>query len=738
MSSTPSVPKGTARRTRQEQLAAYFMTTQTYTSTQSIYQRFYQDAPTQDAARRAFARDRKSLETLGFSFEMMPKKDDPSMYYVRAAEEKSFFTYSLTPLQAKFLSTLCRPLLHEESFLWAEDLRYALFKLAGASQEILLALKQSDVMQMNTPNSSTSQGSHTLLATQLAHLTSKEILAQICSAQENNKLVQADYCTADGTINCYTFLPVGVFSRYAQTYVVAQKYSSDVISTYKSAAKLPQDTPFDVRVFRLDRFRKLTETHTYATKDTSIHVEDFRVLPTQIGVESIPAQLFIPKQTKIELMRTAPHTIHEECFTENTNSLKDTHPYVWTTTFHNLDTGILWCIEEHIIPKEPNTIVDAWECALAQIKKTLLARLAETTTSNTSCVAYPKDEKTPSHQIPQPLFAKNSSKGRPSSTTTTRRVITLLSLLKHQGDTISAQEIETMFSCSAQEAQNYLWELLLLSDISHDFYVPLSLTDDDLLRNENEHDTEHIAAVSLQTLSGARHNVYGKTLQLTLAEVRALTHALKLIGISDVQDMANIFSSHKSPAQETKNARTTNNHKASTSALSHTLATIARAITAHQCIQFLYNSRNTQTSTPRVVLPASTFYHNQRWYMSAFDTGAHMWKTYIAANMYDVKIRAEKVGRDVIDTPSPTAPNEMSMSVYDTRVLSDLWWPQETSATKTGDEITLCVRGFDPAWLDRRLIAYAYALNPHDIKVTQRLIRAVDEMYKKHAHVKGI
>lgn len=732
-----STSKSTVRTLRHEQLAAYFMTTQHYTSTQEIYQRFYKDVPTLDAARRSFARDRKSLEALGFSFEMTSDEDDPTLFNVRVREEKSFFTYRLSSLQTKFLSALCKPLLHEESFLWAEDLRYALFKLSGTSQEVLLALKSDGVSQTSENHSEVSSCSNNLLTTQLTHLTSKDMLSRICKAQEQSTLIHARYCTADDKVCTYLFLPIGIFSRYAQTYVVAQKYSLGYIKIYKKSSQLPQETPFDVRVFRLDRFIDIQEVQLYATKSPHIHAEDFHVLPTHIGSENISAQFFVNTRTKKELIRANPQDANEAYFTQVASPLETTHPYLWTCVVHNLDAGMLWCIEEHIIPQGSDQVVEAWERALMQSRKVLCARFEahqRDGSLSTDC-RHTTDVCT---QDVQPLFPKRASKGRPSSLTTTRRVITLLSMLKNRGDTISSQEIETMFSCSPQEAQHYLWELLLLSDSSNDFYVPLALTDDDISSGDTLDEAEQISAVSLQISSWERQVVYGKTLQLTLAEVRALTHALKTIGISSAQDITRMLSPHQTPVGTLEHQDDKGGDGSASDVVAAALITITRAIIAHRCISFVYDASPSRSNGIRNVIPSSTFYHNQRWYMRAFDIVAQKWKTYIVANMNQIAIKKEKLNDGILSAPSHAHSNEMYIRVLDKRVLKDLWWPKETTATQDHNGITLCVRGFDPSWLDRRLIAYAHALSTQDTSVTRRLIALIDDMCMQRARIKGL
>ncbi len=741
-------------RTRLVELGYYFMNAQGAIPTADIYAKFYPNTPSLASCEKAFSRDRKALEEFGFSIEQI--KEGNNAYYWRVNQSKSFLSQTITALQAQYLITLLQPLVDDPSFARSADLHYALMRLASISTNAHQALaactptNNAADSKDNTSNMRTSNktGEQTLRARE-KQLINTHMLEVVTDAQRTKHLVDATYTTSDGTTKKYLLAVLGVFGVYSHLYVSAEKYNYPPNSTSSHNA-VPTGA---IRTFRLSRF---VSGHITTLRQAATNI------PNNRSSSKLPIHLGKPQQTVTLIVQPADferlHSyINNKDVTPITNNAKDTTPvaYRWHTTMRCTESTYRWLIEQSIIPLGPQHVRDAWYELLTHAENTIAQRnnagaykacmpqknhtdaiVGDQTQSQNTALTRAYDK------LQAPKLTRKYVP-RKSIEEETRIMLSLLSRLKHNGDSIQKDEIVAQYACTPQEAQTYLERLLELSNVTNDIYLPITYyeaakttqqsedgdTSNSTTNTPGTKDEENdiIEAVVLQNQTNDECIYAGKSLAFPVREIEALQEGFLTLGITSAQQAEDTQNAQDTTdAQDAKQAQyaktpfptCANNHI--TSPTTEALKTIAHAIVHRQALVFLYPTKNAGEKADRLVWPLCTTYANQTWYMHGWDMheGAH--KTYACSRMQQVHAQTA-AQPEIPQLPEDTT--EPVRCIVSKRLLDNLWWPQESIIEQESSaNVVLRITAFSSIWLTKRLVAYADEIIPLETTSTSNYI----------------
>lgn len=723
-------------RTRLVELGYYFMNAQGAIPTADIYAKFYPNTPSLASREKAFSRDRKALEEFGFSIEQI--KEGNSSYYWRVNQSKSFLSQTITALQAQYLITLLQPLVDDPSFARGADLHYALMRLASIStnahQALAACTPTNNAADSKDNTSNMRAGNKTgeqTLRTREKQLINTHMLEVVTDAQRTKHLVDATYTTSDGTTKKYLLAVLGVFGVYSHLYVSAEKYNYPPNNTSSHNA-IPTGA---IRTFRLSRF---VSGHITTLRQAATNI------PNNHSSSKLPIHLGKPQQKVTLIVQPADferlHSyINNKDVTPITNNAKDTTPvaYRWHTTMRCAESTYRWLIEQSIIPLEPQHVRDAWYELLTHAENTIAQRnnadaykacMLQKNHTDAIVGAQTQSQNTALTRAYDKLRAPKLTRKyvpRKSIEEETRIMLSLLSRLKHNGDSIQKDEIVAQYACTPQEAQTYLERLLELSNVTNDIYLPITYyeaakttqqsEDGDTsnsttnIPSSKDEENDIIEAVVLQNQTNDECIYAGKSLAFPVREIEALQEGFLTLGITNAKQ-----------AQDAQVPFPTcaNDHIASPTTAA--LKTIAHAIVHRQALVFLYPTKNAGAAADRLVWPLCTTYANQTWYMHGWDMheGAH--KTYACSRMQQVHTQTA-AQPEIPQLPEDTT--EPVRCIVSKRLLDNLWWPQESIIEQESSaNVVLRITAFSSIWLTKRLVAYADEIIPLETTSTSNYI----------------
>jgi len=732
-------------RTRLVELGYYFMNAQGAIPTADIYAKFYPNTPTLASCEKAFSRDRKALEEFGFSIEQI--KEGNSSYYWRVNQSKSFLSQTITALQAQYLITLLQPLVDDPSFARSADLHYALMRLASIStnahQALAACTPTNNAADSKDNTSNMRAGNKTgeqTFRTREKQLINTHMLEVVTDAQRTKHLVDATYTTSDGTTKKYLLAVLGVFGVYSHLYVSAEKYNYPPNNTSSHNA-IPTGA---IRTFRLSRF---VSGHITTLRQAATNI------PNNHSSSKLPIHLGKPQQKVTLIVQPADferlHSyINNKDVTPITNNAKDTTPvaYRWHTTMRCAESTYRWLIEQSIIPLEPRHVRDAWYELLTHAENTIAQRnnadaykacMLQKNHTDAIVGAQTQSQNTALTRAYDKLRAPKLTRKyvpRKSIEEETRIMLSLLSRLKHNGDSIQKDEIVAQYACTPQEAQTYLERLLELSNVTNDIYLPITYyeaakttqqsEDGDTsnsttnMPSSKDEENDIIEAVVLQNQTNDECIYAGKSLVFPVREIEALQEGFLTLGITNAKQAQDAQA-----AQDTTDAKTpfptcANDHIASPTTAA--LKTIAHAIVHRQALVFLYPTKNAGAAADRLVWPLCTTYANQTWYMHGWDMheGAH--KTYACSRMQQVHAQTA-AQPEIPQLPEDTT--EPVRCIVSKRLLDNLWWPQESIIEQESSaNVVLRITAFSSIWLTKRLVAYADEIVPLETTSTSNYI----------------
>lgn len=738
-------------RTRLVELGYYFMNAQGAIPTADIYAKFYPNTPSLMACEKAFSRDRKALEEFGFSIEQI--KEGNNAYYWRVNQSKSFLSQTITALQAQYLITLLQPLVDDPSFARSVDLHYALMRLASIStnahQALAACTPTNNATDSKDNTSNMRAGNKTgeqTLRTREKQLINTHMLEVVTDAQRTKHLVDATYTTSDGTTKKYLLAVLGVFGVYSHLYVSAEKYNYPPNNTSSHNA-IPTGA---IRTFRLSRF---VSGHITTLRQAATNI------PNNHSSSKLPIHLGKPQQKVTLIVQPADferlHSyINNKDVTPITNNAKDTTPvaYRWHTTMRCAESTYRWLIEQSIIPLEPRHVRDAWYDLLTHAENTIAQRnnadaykacMLQKNHTDAIVGAQTQSQNTALTRAYDKLRAPKLTRKyvpRKSIEEETRIMLSLLSRLKHNGDSIQKDEIVAQYACTPQEAQTYLERLLELSNVTNDIYLPITYyeaakttqqsEDGDTsnsttnMPSSKDEENDIIEAVVLQNQTNDECIYAGKSLVFPVREIEALQEGFLTLGITNAKQAQDAQAAQDTTdaqdAQDTKAPFPTCTNDQITSPITEALKTIAHAIVHRQALVFLYPTKNAGAAAERLVWPLCTTYANQTWYMHGWDMheGAH--KTYACSRMQQVHTQTA-AQPEIPQLPEDTT--EPVRCIVSKRLLDNLWWPQESIIEQESSaNVVLRVTAFSSIWLTKRLVAYADEIIPLETTSTSNYI----------------
>lgn len=280
-----------------------------------------------DAFRKAFARDRDLLAKCGIALVEVPTPNEPSSW--RADEETSFSPGAqLGDMDAMALEIACRPLLSDPSFPLASDLRFALAKIRRAFAEAL----------------ATSGGGQVGETRQLAAL--REGLS-------TGRCVSVAYERADHEVVERTIAPGGFFQVRGVLYLVADTVEP---APGERGPLSALSDPSTIRTYRVERFRTARVMALLAYQvDEGFSLDQWRRLPFQLGDAIGEARLLVADEREDEARRLS---LGHGSFSREDGGL------VWTVGYSDPAAVASWAVAHGMVPDGPEQVRRVWRQVL--------------------------------------------------------------------------------------------------------------------------------------------------------------------------------------------------------------------------------------------------------------------------------------------------------------------------------------------------------------------------------------
>ena len=258
-----------------------------------------------EAARKKLSRARDALESCGLTIGQT-RVNGAVAWYV---DERCYPSGDVLPTDTKLAGLLAAPLLEDEGFAHRGDLRFALLKLG--------------VSPKSAGTATTVEDNHVL-----------ETLRQCLGA---HRKVELDYEDASGKRTHRTVAPFGLFDLRGHTYLVC-----DGDGTM---------TPEGIRTLRCDRMSHARKTGDTYDIPADFDVNDYRLLPFQLGKPVAECTFRVPAGTSSQLVEI---TLGEGRIHESEGVTR------WEVEASDLDGAASWAIAHELVPESPAELVSGW------------------------------------------------------------------------------------------------------------------------------------------------------------------------------------------------------------------------------------------------------------------------------------------------------------------------------------------------------------------------------------------
>ena len=255
-----------------------------------------------EAARKKLSRARETLASCGLIVAQTQTEDgtawsvDPSCYPEGALE----------PNDASIVQLLTSPLLRDGSFPHRTNLRYALLKLGSA------------------PAGRAGE----------APLLDDHVLETVRACLGNHLMLELDYEDAHGQLSHRLVAPLGLFDFRDYTYLVC-------------SASGPKDGD-GIRTLRCDRMSHCRKTRKSFTPPADFDVNEYRLLPFQMGPTIARCTFSVPEGTAASLIET---TLGKGRLYKSGNQL------LWEVDVSSFDDAAAWAIAHGLSPEAPAELV---------------------------------------------------------------------------------------------------------------------------------------------------------------------------------------------------------------------------------------------------------------------------------------------------------------------------------------------------------------------------------------------
>ena len=303
---------------RVSEIVLFFTNHATPLTTTEIYSRFYPDRSI-EAADRAFRRDRKVLAQMGIQLKNRAETVSDEGIWELDRDRSLAGSSTISAREALTLDIICRQLVGDPSFPYADELAMALAKIDKSFDGMLPG---------HTPTQPSTTG----------------IRREICECLEQRCALTATYVDASGHKTNRMLAPYGIFSLHENTYVVAADLTSDGTLVSNGAA----------HTFRLDRFDSAKKA-LVKKKEISYEIpedfstDDFIRLPFQLGETICTATFSVPPERARDLKHDAAGK-----GTWSDDGLS------WSAPVSDVKVAARWAVGQGIRPVTPAVVVDAW------------------------------------------------------------------------------------------------------------------------------------------------------------------------------------------------------------------------------------------------------------------------------------------------------------------------------------------------------------------------------------------
>ena len=306
-----------ARAQRLISLALAFTNRTTPLTSEEVWDSIYPDT-SREAFSRVFRRDRKALAGVGVIIVSASGKGEGGEWVLDASRSLAG-TEALSARDALVLDVACGPLTADPSFPYADELAMALAKIDRSFE---WALPGGTAAPADTNSA----------------LRTVRRCFDACEG------VRVEYVDAHGAKSTRVLAPYGLFGLRGHVYCVAARVEDGAVSA-------------PPHVYRVDRMADAEPVPkvTY-TIPGDFSVEDYVVLPFQIGPSRGDATFVVPSERAADVVRAA----------RGRGSWEDAAPLRWTVPYSDLGAAATWAIAEGIRPVAPEALVRKYERLLEE------------------------------------------------------------------------------------------------------------------------------------------------------------------------------------------------------------------------------------------------------------------------------------------------------------------------------------------------------------------------------------
>lgn len=298
-------------------LALEFMNARQAVSSTRIAKDIYPEL-TPNSFRKAFLRDRKSLEDIGITLESERRAGGEA--YWTADDTTSFAEDAgLGVEDALVIDLACQPLLGDPEFPLRDELRFALAKIDTAFGDVSYPAGQGV-------------------------LRDDKIVSTLRSCARSCHAARMTYTDAAGRSSERTVAPYGFYGIRGSLYLVAPRIEEGAVIDGSTRV---------YNVARVSGVREVSSASFSVPSDFSI--DDYRQLPFQLGPVACEATFEVPAAETSEIERLS---MGRGRFSVGENNV------TWTVDASNVGDTASWAIANGLRPVAPKELVDEWSARL--------------------------------------------------------------------------------------------------------------------------------------------------------------------------------------------------------------------------------------------------------------------------------------------------------------------------------------------------------------------------------------
>lgn len=627
----PSLTSDDEQARRLCSLAIAFSNAQSPLSSTEIHTTYYPDL-NDDSFRKKFSRDREKLVECGLVVLSTGQDERGSLWQ---ADVSSFAdSSSISADDALMLDVLCTQLVADPTFAYREELRLALAKIDHAFGALTAA-------RLTPAQHEVSVAMKTML-----------------SCMEHGHLASISYIDAKGARSERSVAPYGHFGLRGNNYFVC-------------AQEDPSNGQQLMRTLRVDRIMKARETATTFAVPEDFSVDDYIVLPFQLGPTRVTARLAVTSSTDSDDLADLDRRASTDA------------DGVRTVGVNDLMAAARWSLAAGVRPLAPTALVETCQSILREAQTTQAA-------------ATPAIERRVLPKI-------RGARGRRGGTSEMRELVALVGSLRNAGASLTVEGVSARLGITPERAR-LLINLLLTACTDTNYQLPLWLDGDD--------------SVILSRTQG----VTGRPIRLTQAEARALVYALDDLGFEDDDPLRIDVLAAFGPSTLTEQDVMPRVDSSLSREENATLEACSRAISARSGLTFVYHGVEKAAGVRRVA-PQGLRLADEFWYLDAYDLKRRALRTFRLDRMEDIRVLALPQ-EELAQIDAPRAERQVEVTLHDPTLLDTLEWPRLHVIGSSGTALITTLPYYGGTWLPRHLAACGEQASTSDEELAQ-LIRAI-------------